>query len=105
MRPDLLAALDEVEDWWLKVLESGETNVKGYLLMILVAAQVDGLRRGLAKNETANLLIETVENVGERCLPILEDMAAAQDKVLRLGLTRCRARGWRSRIFQRVQRL
>ena len=80
LRPDLLAVLDEVKDWCLKIHEAGETNVKGYLLMSLVAAQIDGLRRGLGKDEIAKLLIQTVEKVGERCLPILEDMAAAQDQ-------------------------
>lgn len=55
------------------------------LLMSLVAAQIDGLRRGLGSYEIAELLIQTVENVGERCLPILEDMAAAQGQGTEAG--------------------
>ncbi|ODM18252.1 hypothetical protein SI65_06123 [Aspergillus cristatus] len=85
LRPDLLAVLDEVKDWCLNVHEAGETNVKAYLLMSLVAAQIDGLRRGLGSYEIAELLIQTVENVGERCLPILEDMAAAQGQGTEAG--------------------
>lgn len=34
----------------------------------------------MGKEEIAKLLIQAVEDVGERCLPILEDMVAAQDQ-------------------------
>ncbi|KAF2184010.1 hypothetical protein K469DRAFT_784764 [Zopfia rhizophila CBS 207.26] len=78
LRPDLLSVLDDAKAWCLRVIKAGETNVKGYLLMSVVSAQIEGLMRGLGKDEVAELLAKAVENVEERCLPILEEMAAAQ---------------------------
>lgn len=78
LRPDLLSVLDDAKAWCLRAIEAGETNVKGYLLMGVIAAQIEGLMRDLGKDEVAELLVKVAENVGERCLPILEEMAAAQ---------------------------
>ncbi|GIC93745.1 uncharacterized protein Aud_010233 [Aspergillus udagawae] len=77
LRPDLLAVLEEAKAWCLQVLEAGETNVKGYLLISVVTGQIQGLTRGLRKDEIASLLIQAVEDVGVRCLPILERLEAA----------------------------
>ncbi|RDW75429.1 hypothetical protein BP6252_06571 [Coleophoma cylindrospora] len=80
LRPDLLSVLDESKAWCIDVIKAGETNVKGYVLMSVVAAQIEGLMRGLGKDEIAEMLVKAAENVGERCLPILEEMAAAQSQ-------------------------
>jgi hypothetical protein len=77
LRPDLFSVLGEAKAWYLRVLEAGETNVKGYLLMSLVAAQIEGLMRGLGKIEMAELLIKAAENVEEKCWPILQQIHAA----------------------------
>lgn len=77
LRPDLMAVLEEAKAWCLRVLEAGETNVKGYMLTSLIAGQIQGLMRGLRKDEIANLLIQAVEDVGVTCLPILERLAAS----------------------------
>jgi hypothetical protein len=47
LRPDLLAVLKEAKAWCLQVLEVGEMNVKGYLLISMVAGQIQGLIHGL----------------------------------------------------------
>lgn len=77
LRPDLFSVLGEAKAWCLRVLEAGETNVKGYLLISLVAAQIEGLMRGLGKTEMAELLVKAAENVEERCWPILREIHAA----------------------------
>lgn len=77
LRPDLLSVLEEAKAWCLRVLKAGETNVKGYLLMSMISARVEGLMRGLGEKEVTSLLVKAVENVGEKCLPILEEMAAS----------------------------
>ncbi|KAI9037116.1 putative transcriptional regulatory protein [Aspergillus affinis] len=77
LRPDLLAVLEEAKAWCLRVLEAGETNVKGYLLISMITAQFQGLRSNLRRDEIAGLLIQAVENVEARCMPILERLAAA----------------------------
>ncbi|KAF7157474.1 hypothetical protein CNMCM5623_001735 [Aspergillus felis] len=77
LRPDLLSVLEDAKAWCLRVLKAGETNVKGYLLMSIVSARVEGLMRGLEEKEVTRLLVKAVENVGEQCFPILEEMAAS----------------------------
>lgn len=76
LRPDLLSVLDDAKTWCLRVIEAGETNVKGYLLVSFLAAQIDGLARNIGKDCIAELLIKAVQNVEEICLPILEKMAS-----------------------------
>ncbi|KAF4212366.1 hypothetical protein CNMCM8980_002983 [Aspergillus fumigatiaffinis] len=80
LRPDLLSVLEDAKAWCLRAIKAGETNVKGYLLMSIVSARVEGLMRGLGENEATSLLVKAVENVGERCLPILENMAASMQE-------------------------
>ncbi|KAB8067548.1 hypothetical protein BDV29DRAFT_196345 [Aspergillus leporis] len=76
LRPDLLSVLDDAKAWCLRVIEAGETNVKGYLLLSLVTAQVEGLVRGFREEQVAEVLIKAVEDVEYTCLPKLEKMAA-----------------------------
>lgn len=76
LRPDLLSVLDEARTWSLRCIEAGETNMKGYLLVCVVAAQIGGLMRGVAKEEVPGLLVRAAEDAGETCLPMLEEMAA-----------------------------
>jgi len=77
LRPDLFSVLSEAKAWCLRVLEAGETNVKGYLLISLVAAQIEVLMRGLGQTEMAELLVKAAENVEERCWPILQEIHTA----------------------------
>lgn len=69
--------LEEAKAWCLRVLEAGETNVKGYLLISMITAQIQGLRSKLRRDEITDLLIQAVENVEARCMPILERLATA----------------------------
>jgi hypothetical protein len=80
LRQDLMSVLDDAKDWCLSAVQAGETNVKGFLLMSVVTAQILGLIRGVGQDEVAKLLIEAVENVEKECLPILEQMAVALDQ-------------------------
>ncbi|PWY94777.1 hypothetical protein BO94DRAFT_457212 [Aspergillus sclerotioniger CBS 115572] len=77
LRPDLLAVLEEAKAWYLRMLEAGETNVKGYFLISGMAAQIQGLLKGLQRDDMVDLLIQEVENVEAKCLPILERLMAA----------------------------
>ncbi|KEF58395.1 uncharacterized protein A1O9_06321 [Exophiala aquamarina CBS 119918] len=76
LRPDLLAVLKESKDWSFECIQAGETNIKGYLLSCLLAAYLDGLMRGLRKDELPGLLIKAAEDAEIRCSAILEQMAA-----------------------------
>ena len=76
LRPDFLAILEVAKAWYLRSVEIGETSIKGYMLMCSAAAQIHGLRHGVRKDEMPDLLVKEVEEAEERCLPILEAIAA-----------------------------
>jgi hypothetical protein len=73
LRPDLLSVLEDVKPWCLRRIETGETNMKGYLLSSIVAAQIEGLIRGLGKDEMPKLLVKAAEDAAERCLILFEE--------------------------------
>ena len=76
LRPDLLAVLEDNKGWLLRRIEAGETNVKGYLMICVVTAQIDALARGLGKDEMLRLCVEAAEESEEVCFPLLEEMVA-----------------------------
>lgn len=77
VRPDLLAVLDEAKKWTLRTVEAGETNIKGFLLMCVTRAQIEGLMNGLSGNDRAEELAKAAEYSVDICLPILEEMVAS----------------------------
>lgn len=74
LRQDLLAVTEEAKTWCLRCIGAGETSAKGYLLASMMAAQVQGLRKGLGRDQLGRYMLEVVEQAGEICLPILEDL-------------------------------
>ena len=80
LRPDLLIVLDESKRWCLEAIKAGEINVKGYLLMSVLATQIEGLMRGVTEENIPGLVIKAAEDAVEVCLPILEDIAAKGTK-------------------------
>lgn len=74
LRPDLLSVLDDAKTWCLQCIRAGEVNIKGYLLICILTAQIQGLRRGDGKEEIPRLVINSAEDAIESCLPILEGM-------------------------------
>lgn len=76
VRPDLLSVLEEAKTWTRRAVETGETNIKGFLLMCVMAAQIKGLMNGESDNERAEALVKAAEYSIETCLPMLEEMAA-----------------------------
>ncbi len=40
------------------MFEAGETNIKGYLVMCLVGTKIEGLMRGIEKDEFPELLVK-----------------------------------------------
>ncbi|KAJ5330101.1 hypothetical protein N7452_010491 [Penicillium brevicompactum] len=76
LRSDLLSVLREADGFSLRSIENGETNIKGNLFMSLVTTQIDALMRGVAKEEIPKLLIKAAEEAEDKCLLILENLAA-----------------------------
>lgn len=75
LRPDLLSVLENAKSWCLQCIKAGETNIKGYLLVSLVAARILGLIQGLGTDQLSAALVKAAEDVQAACLPILEEMA------------------------------
>ncbi|OTB04516.1 hypothetical protein M426DRAFT_151853 [Hypoxylon sp. CI-4A] len=74
VRPDLLAVLEEAQAWSLDCIKAGETSIKGYIVACMLAAQVDGLMKGLRMEEVAPLLVKAVEDAEHRSVALLEEM-------------------------------
>ena len=74
LRPDLLSVMEEAKEWLFRCIQSGEKNMKGYLFLCIVSAQIDGLRRGLSKDsvELTALLLEASDGAVDRVLPVME---------------------------------
>jgi hypothetical protein len=76
LRPDLLSVVDDAKFWCLRCIKAGETNIKGFLLMSVIAAQIQGLTKGLRGDDLAKLMVRAAEETGEKCIPMLEQIAA-----------------------------
>ncbi|KOS48316.1 hypothetical protein ACN38_g694 [Penicillium nordicum] len=76
IRPDLLSVIQDAKALSLQCIKTGGTNIKGYLFMSLVSTQLDALMQGVSEDELPKLLIKAAEDAEEKCLSILEPMAA-----------------------------
>jgi len=76
LRPDLISVPEDAKTWCLQCHQAGETNVKGYFLLCVVSARIEGLRRGFGEDELSEVLLKAAEDALENCLPILEEMSA-----------------------------
>ncbi|KAF2031497.1 hypothetical protein EK21DRAFT_63157 [Setomelanomma holmii] len=78
-RPDLLQIPQEAADLVLRCLEAGETGIKGYLLLRVFGAQIDGIKRRLGKDEMMSVLGKAAEDAVSHCLPLLERIAGVSE--------------------------
>ncbi|UNI15444.1 hypothetical protein JDV02_001978 [Purpureocillium takamizusanense] len=92
VRGDLLAVMRACKAWSMRCIEAGETNVKGYLVMSLLAAQVDWYLAASGNDESAGptsvgnddegagslprRLVEAAAETEDECLAVLEAMVA-----------------------------
>ncbi|KAJ5856869.1 hypothetical protein N7455_007763 [Penicillium solitum] len=76
IRPDLLSVIQEAKALSLQCIKIGGTNIKGYLFMSLASTHLDALMEGVSEDELPKLLIKAAEEAEDKCLSILEPMAA-----------------------------
>ena len=74
-RPDVAQTLNEAKSWALQCIKAGETNVKGYLLIRLIAAQIEALSRREKTSAIPPLLAKAAKDALDTCVPILEEAA------------------------------
>ncbi|OAQ96880.1 hypothetical protein LLEC1_04350 [Akanthomyces lecanii] len=67
LRPDLLAVLQQSQAWSLEVIRAGHTNVKGYLLLRIIAEHIDGMSRSLSQEALVENLLRAAMDVSETC--------------------------------------
>ena len=74
-RPDVTQTLNEARSWALQCIKAGETNVKGYLLIRLITAQIEALSRREKTSAIPPLLAKAAKDALDACVPILEEAA------------------------------
>ncbi|ORY59688.1 uncharacterized protein BCR38DRAFT_498474 [Pseudomassariella vexata] len=73
LRPDCLALVEDAKLWALRRIESGETNIKGYVFHSVVIVQIEGLVKRLPHEDIVPIVFKTVEEAELLCLSILEE--------------------------------
>lgn len=68
--------LDDAAHWYLRVMQTGETSMKGYMLLRLIGTQLDAARQCVDKSELPGLLMQAAEEATHTCLPILESLVS-----------------------------
>ncbi|CAO2654669.1 Nn.00g114020.m01.CDS01 [Neocucurbitaria sp. VM-36] len=78
LHSSLLPILDDASNWYLQSIEAGETGVKGYILLQVLAAQIGATKQSVQQSELPGLLVKAAENAVEKCMPLLEAMASQE---------------------------
>lgn len=83
--PDLFSVLEDAKSWSLRMIKAGETNIKWFLLMSIVCAQLQGLRKRWDETErhvpeSQSLMMKVTEEAEETCLAVLQEMAERGQK-------------------------
>lgn len=84
LSPPLSTVINDAPSWYLRCMEAGETGLKGFLLLSLLASQVEATKRRLRQSEVPGLLVKAAEEATKKCLPLLEAMAG-QEKIGSVG--------------------
>ncbi|TQV93657.1 C6 transcription factor [Cordyceps javanica] len=74
LRPDLLSVLQDAKHFTLRCVNAGETNVKGYIFICLLMAQIESLQRGAEPDDVRGAIVKAVEKALDVCLHSLEAM-------------------------------
>ncbi|KAJ4986273.1 C6 transcription factor [Stagonosporopsis vannaccii] len=75
IRPDLVNIVEDAADWYLNCIRAGETGIKGYMLLSILSAQIDALKRNVSKEDMSLILVEASEQASDRCVPLLEELS------------------------------
>lgn len=74
IRPDLVNIVEDAADWYLNCIRAGETGIKGYMLLSILSAQIDALKRDVSKEDMPLVLVKASERASDRCMPLLEEL-------------------------------
>ncbi|RBR15679.1 hypothetical protein FVER53590_13336 [Fusarium verticillioides] len=76
VRPDFLKVMEDSKSWNLRTIEAGETNIKGYLMLSILMAQIMGIMRHLSEAEIVELIMKAGEEAMQDALVVFESFLA-----------------------------
>ncbi|KAF5254870.1 hypothetical protein FANTH_366 [Fusarium anthophilum] len=76
VRPDLFKVMEDSKSWNLRTIEAGETNIKGYLMLSILMAQIMGIMRHLSDTEIVEFILKTGEEAMQDALVVFESFLA-----------------------------
>ncbi|KAL5340200.1 hypothetical protein BJX70DRAFT_396974 [Aspergillus crustosus] len=74
-RLDLFSLISDAKVQMWRMIEAGETNIKGFLLSCLVTAQIEGLMQGMEEGRMGAYLVQAAEEAQDKCLAFMEEKA------------------------------
>lgn len=78
-RPDLIHIPRDAAAMVLRTIEAGETGIKGFLLLRVIEAHIEGIRRSLDRDAMTEVLGRAAECAVEMCVPMLEKVAGQEE--------------------------
>ncbi|KAJ5378074.1 uncharacterized protein N7496_005483 [Penicillium cataractarum] len=72
LRQDLLSVVTDCKSWSLETLRAGETNCKGFMFLSMVSTLLDGLMRGVQKDQLSQMLVASAEAALASCIEVFE---------------------------------
>ncbi|KAF5648914.1 hypothetical protein F52700_732 [Fusarium sp. NRRL 52700] len=76
VRPDLLKVMEDSKSWNLRTIEAGETNIKGYLMLSILMAQIMGIMRHISETEIVEFILKAGEEAMQDALAVFESFLA-----------------------------
>ncbi|KAF5971901.1 hypothetical protein FBULB1_8989 [Fusarium bulbicola] len=76
VRPDLFKVMEDSKSWNLRTIEAGETNIKGYLMLSILMAQITGIMRHLSDTEIVEFILKAGEEAMQDALVVFESFLA-----------------------------
>lgn len=72
LRQDLLSVVADCKSWSLENIRAGETNGKGFMFLSMVSTLLDGLMRGVQKDQLSQMIVASAEEALASCIEVFE---------------------------------
>lgn len=76
LRRDVAVLLEDIRAWQLRAIENGEPSVRGYMMICILIAHIQGLAKRQPKHELGKIVIRAGEDALEETIPLLEQTLA-----------------------------
>lgn len=79
-RPELCNVVEHASTFLIRAIEAGETGVRGNLLLAILEAQFEGIRKRVPDREMPSMLVRRSEEAIDRCMVLLEQQAGMEQE-------------------------